>query len=228
VKVSVYVDGFNLYHRAVKKPRAPTGGTYKWLDLHLLATNILNEPTSSIVSIRYFTARVLKLPRDPDAPARQAQYLRALRTISCLKLHYGQFRQRESWLQPCAPLQATNPQPNFKIRADGTQAVKVRKYDEKGSDVNLASYLLLDGFRGAYDLAAVITNDSDLVEPIRLVRDELGKPVHVYDPCRDRPSTELQSVATKYEKILITTIAASQFHNPLTDARGSFGKPPSW
>ena len=45
--------------------------------------------------------------------------------------------------------------------------VKVVKNEEKGSDVNLATWLLIDAFDKAFDAAVVITNDSDLAEPIR-------------------------------------------------------------
>jgi hypothetical protein len=53
--------------------------------------------------------------------------------------------------------------------------VSIIEEEEKGSDVNLASYLLVDGFAGEYDIAIVVSNDSDLAEPIRLVRSILGR-----------------------------------------------------
>ena len=58
--------------------------------------------------------------------------------------------------------------------------------EEKGSDVNLASHLLVDGFRDRYDLAVVISNDSDLTEPVRFVREDLNKPVGVLNPHPNR------------------------------------------
>jgi hypothetical protein len=229
VRVGVYVDGFNLYHRALKKSQAPGGGTYKWLDLQRLATLMLNDPRAQIVSIRYFTARVLKLPRDQDAPARQGQYLRALRTLPNLNIHYGLFKRREDWMQLVNTVPSLQPITNtFRIYASGDQCAFVHKFSEKGSDVNLASYLLLDAFQGVYETAAVITNDSDLVEPIRIVRDVLKKPILVFDPSERRSSAELKNVATFYKPIRGGVIAASQFPNPLTDARGQFTKPPSW
>jgi len=51
-----------------------------------------------------------------------------------------------------------------------TQRVWVDKTEEKGSDVNLATHLLHDGFRGMFEAAVLITNDSDLTEPVRVVR----------------------------------------------------------
>jgi hypothetical protein len=58
----------------------------------------------------------------------------------------------------------------------------VLTYEEKGTDVNLATRLLLDGFNRRYESAAVISNDGDLKMPIRVVRDELGLHVTVVNP----------------------------------------------
>jgi hypothetical protein len=64
----------------------------------------------------------------------------------------------------------------------GPQTVEVIRTEEKGSDVNLASYLLLDGFRGDGESAVVISNDSDLKVPIELAQKELGLVVGVVNP----------------------------------------------
>ena len=83
--------------------------------------------------------------------------------------------------------------------ATGPKTVQVMKSEEKGSDVNLATYLLVDAFDDEYETAVVVTNDSDLAEPIRLVRQKFKKKVLVLHPCRPgrKPSFELRKVATK-------------------------------
>ena len=58
----------------------------------------------------------------------------------------------------------------------------VWKTEEKGSDVNLASFMLLDAFQEDFDLALVISNDSDLAKPVEFVQDPLGKRVGVANP----------------------------------------------
>lgn len=216
MKVNVYVDGFNLYYRALKDPRAPDGTTYKWLDLGQLASHLMPAPKYTINLIRYFTANVRLLPDDPQAPVRQQVYLRALKTLPNVSIHLGRFLAAKKQARLVTPL------------ADGTKLVKVHKTEEKGSDVNLATYLLLDGFRNEYDVAAVITNDSDLTEPIRVVRDELKKTVGVLEPCADRVSKDLQRVSSFYKQIRHGALAASLFTPQLTDAKGSFHKPIGW
>ena len=59
--------------------------------------------------------------------------------------------------------------------AVGPRTVEILNAEEKGSDVNLASYLLLDGFEKDYEMAVVISNDSDLKLPIRMTGTKLEK-----------------------------------------------------
>jgi hypothetical protein len=103
----------------------------------------------------------------------------------------------------------------------------VIKTEEKGSDVNLASLLLVDGFRERYEVAIVISNDSDLVLPIQVVRDELKLPVGVINP-RGRPSWELRNVSTFFKQIRPGLLEASQFPDTLSDANGKISKPEAW
>jgi len=105
------------------------------------------------------------------------------------------------------------------------------KTEEKGSDVNIATHLLSDGYRGAFKVAIVISNDSDLVEAIKIVRNELKKGVIVLNPFSsidDTPSQELNRFATFVKPIRQGVLSASQFPDPMQDKKGSFHKPPSW
>ncbi len=105
--------------------------------------------------------------------------------------------------------------------------VEVLDTKEKGSDVNLASYLLVDGFNKDYQMAVVISNDSDLVEPIKLARNHLGLDVGVLHPHR-RHVTELSQVAKFYRPIRERAIKASQFPSVMRDTRGTISKPTTW
>jgi hypothetical protein len=51
---------------------------------------------------------------------------------------------------------------------DGTTSVLVIKTEEKGSDVNIATHMVHDGHLERYQAAVVLSNDSDLVEPVRM------------------------------------------------------------
>lgn len=47
--------------------------------------------------------------------------------------------------------------------------------EEKGSDVNLAVHLLNDAWKDLFDVGVVVSNDTDLVTPIRMVTVERKK-----------------------------------------------------
>ena len=207
MKTNVYVDAFNLYYGCLK------GTPYRWLNIEALCQ--AEFPANTINRIRCFTARVSARPGDPDQRNRQNAYLRALDTLPNLSIHYGQFRETE------VRMRTVSPPPN---------TVLVKKTEEKGSDVNLASYLLLDGFRHDYEAAIVITNDSDLVEPIRIVRKELGLKVVALIPCgpTGRPSIEIRRVASKSKIIGLSNLPLCQFAPTLTDANGTITKPSTW
>ena len=161
----VYVDGFNLYYRALKYGRF---GDFRWLDIVRFSRVLL--PHNHITLVRYFTADLHPLKGDAGTADRQRVYLRALRSLPDLVIHKGRFAVR----QIVRPL-VTPAQP-----LDGPSSMaRVWNLEEKGSDVNLASYLLRDGFLREYEAAVVISDDSDLVEPIRIVRRDIGRPVGI-------------------------------------------------
>lgn len=106
--------------------------------------------------------------------------------------------------------------------------MKVLKVEEKGSDVNLACHLLLDAFQNKFDVAAVLSNDSDLVEPIRIATQVLGKPVGLLSPVNN-PNPELRRVSSFIRHISVSDLAASQFSNPLPRAGDpDLIKPNAW
>jgi uncharacterized LabA/DUF88 family protein len=207
MKTYVYVDGFNLYYGAVR------GTPYKWLNINELCQRLL--PKNQIACIKYFTARVTGRPDDPDQPVRQQMFLRALRTLPNLEIIYGHFLTNEVNMP----------------RADSTPGkmkyVKVIKTEEKGSDVNIATHLLSDGFRGQYQAAVIVTNDSDLLEPVRIVRRELKLVVGILNP-HERASRVLAREASFVKPIRRGVLKASQFPTQLKDANGVIRKPKQW
>jgi hypothetical protein len=218
MRTFVYVDGFNLYFRLVAERPA-----LKWLNIKALAEKLLS-PTNKIAGVRYYTARVSGRI-DPQAPARQQIYLDALRTVPEISIHMGSFLLSEKFAGLVKPPEF---RPRVMLPPPWPDVVKVVKVEEKGSDVNLACHLLLDAFQGNFDVAAVLSNDSDLVEPIRIVTGVLGKPVGLLSPVPN-PSPELMRVASFIRRISISDLSNSQFPDPLARADGSLlAKPPTW
>ena len=98
--------------------------------------------------------------------------------------------------------------------------------EEKGSDVNLAAHLLNDAWQDLFEAAAVISNDTDLVVPIRMVTEERKRPVFVVCPGRWQVAPQLRQVASHVRHIRRAILRAAQF--PETLSGTAISKPADW
>lgn len=217
MKTIVYIDGFNLYYRALR------GTPHKWLDVEALSRAVL--PASAAVDrVNYYTAHVSGRV-DPGAPARQHAYLRALRTLPLVQLHFGNFLASKKWAGLVQP-------PDFRppyTTPPGTvlTVASVWKTEEKGSDVNLGVHLVRDAALKAMDQAAVLTNDTDLVEPLRICTQEFGVPVTLLTPVQ-KPATSLVQVSSSVRHIQ-PYVGPCQLPNPINAPNGKvITKPNGW
>ena len=210
LRTAIYVDGFNLYHRALE-----TNPAIKWLDLKAMAAGAL-RPENRIVRVRYFTARVAAPPNDIDMPMRQDTYIRALKAhIPELTVHFGRFVQRPKTRR------LVNPP------ATGSKYVEVWHREEKGSDVNLAVHLVNDAWRDEYDCAVVVSDDSDLAEALAIARYR-NKTVGILTTA-GRPTAELDSLCNFYRHLTNTHFTNSQLPDPVLDRDGrAITRPSRW
>jgi hypothetical protein len=195
-RVTIYIDGFNLYYALLKPSPA-----VRWLDLAALGAALRPADT---VTVRYFTAKVLSVP-DPGSGMRQRLYLKALETLPNVTVHFGHFKAHQVRMALVAP------------QINGPRTAHVWKTEEKGSDVNIATRLLLDGIDGLFEEAVVISGDSDLVEPVREANQRYG-PVHVRNP-RDVHS-DLAVAAASYGRLDPTLLPRCQFPETVRLATG--------
>ncbi|GAB3750799.1 hypothetical protein GCM10028864_26100 [Microlunatus parietis] len=205
----VYVDGFNLYYRLRKTP-------FKWLDLGAMFRGLLHD--HDIVGIRYCTARVKELPDNPGVAARQEAYLAALRSVPGLSIHYGKFRADKKYARLVNPPPPPDP-----------PTVLVHKFEEKGSDVNLATLMLVDAFDQACDASVLVSNDSDLVLPLSLLGSRFGQTIGLVNPWDAPPNRELLATRpTIIRRIRDGLLAASQFDSPLIVGNRTLHRPAAW
>ncbi len=212
---NIYIDGFNLYYGSLRD-----NPQFKWLDPAEMCRRLLSG--REISKIRYFTARLKPLPHDPQIIDRQNVYLRALGTVPNLTIHFGRFATRQVSM-PRAPL-------TYPPGRNRPEVVSVIRTEEKRSDVNLATHLLVDCFDADFDDAVVVCNDSDLMLPIEMVVKKFGKSVGMINPHpQNRLSSELARATTfQIRSINRSVLARSQFPQVLTDDRGEFRRPSRW
>jgi hypothetical protein len=213
----VYIDGFNLYRRALSGHNE-----YKWLDLVALSRNLL--PEFDIKKIHLFTSHIKPGAfSDPRRVSRQQIYFRALATQSpLLAITLGKFRADTRWMAKL-PLEI-NPDSGF------YQMVKVRKIEEKGSDVNLAIRMVADAFEKNCDISIVLTNDSDQAGPLKLLKEELNHKTGIIFPVpTSRSSKSLTKTNPDIQRLITEEfLLNSQLPEKLGDSIGVIVRPKEW
>lgn len=201
MRVGVYIDGFNLYYGARGLCGRSTPG-WRWLDLRLLSERVLAAQSGwaspKVERIVYCTARISGAS-NPQGQRDQDVYLRGLRAAGAVdEVAMGTYVSRVA-TAPLAtkgrrdkPIITTAGWPVM-VRDSADQAVtgatfmaSIARREEKGSDVNVASHLLVDVLTGAVDAALVVSNDSDLAFPVSYARGRV--PVGLVNPTKGFPA----------------------------------------
>lgn len=241
LRVGVYVDGYNLYYGGRDLCGRPTPG-WRWLNVRGLAESLVAAGPwkgGRVEKIIYCTARVD--PRtNPSAFTDQDVYLKALVAANSVTwIEYGNYVSRVK-----KALLATEQHGKPTVHASGWPVmvkdslgsdvpaarfmVSYLHLEEKGSDVNVASHLLLDTLQGSVDAALVISNDSDLRFPLHSSRQIV--PTAVINPRGNRMAGDLrfspsEGVGGHWSRQLNAT---DFFSNQLPIAVGNYRRPSGW
>lgn len=201
-RVISYIDGFNLYFGL----RSKGWRKYYWLDL-VSASSALLKPYQRLDHCHYFTARIGG--NGTQSNHRQSLWLDALATRPMLTTHFGHYLPKQQTCKSCG----------------ATWTI----HEEKMTDVNIASQLLVDAHDDLFDVALVISGDSDLTTPIKLVRQRFpNKRVIVAFPPARR-SAQLQQTANGTMVIGEDKLRRNLLPNQITTASGYvINRPPQW
>ena len=195
LKVIAYIDGFNLYYAL----RTIGGRRYYWLDLRRLAENLL-RPDQRLERVHYFTSRVVPKENDTGKMVRQITYLEALETLPDLHVHYGY---------------------NLPKRAEGFQCGGAwLTYEEKMTDVNIAVQLVCDAYEDAFDVAILVSADSDLTRPVTAILERFPEKQVVVAFPPNRVSKQLRAAATASFTIGRKRISDSQLPDEIAKPDG--------
>lgn len=199
-RVIVYIDGFNLYFGMQDAGIENS----KWLNIKSLIESYLTH-NQELIEIKYFTSRITN---QPGKQKRQTTYLEALET-SGVTIIYGLYKAREIECKNCGH--------NWSIS------------NEKMTDVNIATHLLLDAFEDKYDTAILISGDSDLVPPVKAIHKHFNKKtVSVFFP-PNRHNVTVAGAAKGWQIIGKKKIKDHQFSLNITKKDGYIlTKPESW
>ncbi|MBP9112276.1 MAG: NYN domain-containing protein [Polyangiaceae bacterium] len=195
-RVITYIDGFNLYFGLRQKQWRK----YYWLDLAALSRALLKSG-QSLVETNYFTSRIKQSNGNEAEVKRQTTYLDALAARGEVLRHEGHFLIKEG--ERCRACRAP-----------------IVRFEEKMTDVKIATKLLLDAFDDRFDTALVISGDSDLSPPIEAIlrRHPSKRIIVVFPPARS--SAQLQKVATEAYPIGEANLRASQLPEVVLASNG--------
>lgn len=236
LRVFAYIDGFNVYYglkHASKEadrlhltygrdPRECTGRSLYWLDLEAVVLSQIRAG-ESCSAIKYFSAprrvpkrtRVVDKSRYVESNERQRLYLEALATRPLMQLVLGWYAEG----------------PPHKCSTCHTQWPN---FEEKVTDVNIATHMLVDAYEDRFDVALVLSADADLVPPVEAVR-KLGKAVVIALFPGRRLAANLSQHANEVRNIKLSSLRSRQFPKVVTDSAGReihrpdvWGEPGGW
>lgn len=178
-KVNYYIDGYNFYHLVIE-PFFKEGFKYKWLNLYKFCQRITSSYEIGVV--RFFTANA---GYDNKPTKDQQSYFDALETLKPkVKIHTGRFQYTYPILDILYP--ATYQPELTQDPLPKPDKIKVKKRQEKQTDVNFSVNLVKDAFanegeEGFFDVAVIITNDTDVCGAVNIVK-ERGKKIILASP----------------------------------------------
>ena len=216
----VYVDALNFYYGALRR------GPHKWLNLEKFFDGLLPEYTVKKI---YFFSAFLKPkfnPTDLGVVSRQKAYFAALKTLPRVEMVMGSFSYLHDRLR--LRISGQNSFANSLKAKLGNTRVAVWRIEEKGADVSLGSFLTRDALLQRAELLLVVTNDSDLVGTLHMLRTEFDAPVGLCFPNQhgSKPLSGTNPLVTvKYSQELLE---ASQFPFEIEVAKGTVSRPDSW
>ena len=145
-RVIAYIDGFNLYH-AIDALNRPH---LKWVDLWALVSSFLKQ-RQTLTAVNYYSAYATWMP---EAHFRHRQYTNALRCFN-VSVHISEFRERPQECHQCGN--------------------RWLSHEEKQTDVRMAVDIVSDCLEDQFDVAIVVTADSDLGPAVAKIRSRSGK-----------------------------------------------------
>jgi hypothetical protein len=168
VRAALYIDGFNLYH-----PIRRMGADHnhlKWACLWKLGENLTAPMGQKLVKVLFCTA-VPSVAQSAEKRDRHTRFNEAQRAhgVHIIEGHY-----------------VSEP-----VEVDGIPNGEV-KWTEKQTDINVALELVMDGLDDLYDVALLLSADTDQVTTARVFHERLAprgkKLVGVAPPDRSAPS----------------------------------------
>ena len=174
MRVSAYIDGYNVYH-AILKTDQPH---HLWCDLKSLLSNFVQPKSETLSEVHYFSAFATWKPVQMQ---RHRAYVAALQATG-VQTHMARFSEKTRFCRSCKS--------------------SWKSHEEKETDVKLAVNLIRDAVQDKFDRALIVSRDSDLVPAARVFKELFpNKQLGVVAPYKSGHSTEMLSICDLKHKI---------------------------
>lgn len=179
-KVVFIIDGYNIYFAL----RRCGLDDYKWLDYEKLLGKFV-KPDQELSKIIYCTT----ICPDPEKGERHRIYIQALERTGMVKTVYGTYKERETECPICRRT--------------------YKKWTEKKTDVNIAVQLFDGAISDQFDIAILVTGDSDLTPALLVAKKRFSQKKFGLAIPPDR----IRGTGSDYPQELV---AAASFHVYIT------------
>ena len=150
-RVIVYVDGFNFYYGL----KDNSWRKFYWLDLVKFFERFV-RPDQELVKVKYFSAK----PNDIDKSRRQNAFFQANQENPKFELILGKYLHKTITCHNCGYV--------------------INTYEEKETDVRIATQIVADALKKQCDIAIIVSADSDMVP------DSVEQVVDMAEVCIDK------------------------------------------
>jgi len=227
MQIRVYIDGCNLFYGRLKstsdKGINAKRRKLRWFNPDVLVKQFL-PPNTEIEKIYFYIADIKARYLGDKSPLRQQEYYKALMTLSNIQIVKGRYAQHRTYMSKY-PITLIAHSDGSKI-----ETVQVLKTEEKRSDVNIASHIVRDACLDRFDMAILVSNDSDLLEPMKIIQD-LGKRFIILSPYSYHCQDFVSNFSSKdMRKIQEKHMIAAQFPDEIFDSANTLlaKRPAKW
>lgn len=165
VRVIAYIDGFNLYNGLAEGQFRK----YLWLNVHEMLKEFL-LPNQTLIVTKYYTSPV----KPPEQRERQTLFIDALNTVAGIEVYLGVFFSKRVKCKHCKEISFYS--------------------QEKKTDTNLVADLVADGLMDKFDVAFLVSGDTDMVPAVLTLKTHKPHKVIINILPPERRSSELKSV----------------------------------
>lgn len=152
-KVIVYVDGFNFYYGLKSDAKWKR---FYWLDIVALFDRFM-KPNQELLAVKYFSAR----PADPVKNSNQYAFFQANKENPRFQLILGKYLCKDITCFKCGNI--------------------IHTYEEKETDVRIATQIVADAYEHNCDVAIVVSADCDMIPAVELAK-AAGQKIFIYFP----------------------------------------------